>query len=106
MFIKDKAELYKFSKEIEYDNDWAVLFYKDKKIAKNTVEGFSEGWSEEFAYVNTIKELLNNVGIEVDLDLESEDNLEPWYDIWSNLTYDYSSHSYKYGNWELMVLDI
>lgn len=103
--MKDiEKELYKFSKEIEYDDDFAVLFYKGEKIAKGKVEDFKDCWCEAASDFDTVEELLRD--IRIDIELDPQDAVEPWENIWNELDWNESSKSYKYENWELIILDI
>ena len=103
--MKDiEKELYRFSKEIEYDDDFAVLFYKGEKIAKGKVEDFKDCWCEAASDFDTVEELLGDIRIEIELD--PQDAVEPWENIWNELDWNKSSKSYKYENWELIILDI
>lgn len=103
--MKDiEKELYKFSKEIEYDDDFAVLFYKGENIAKGKVEDFKDCWCEAASDFDTVEELLED--IRIDIELDPQDAVEPWENIWNELDWNESSKSYKYENWELIILDI
>ena len=103
--MKDiEKELYRFSKEIEYDDDFAVLFYKGEKIAKGKVEDFKDCWCEAASDFDTVEELLGD--IRIDIELDPQDAVEPWENIWNELDWNESSKSYKYENWELIILDI
>ena len=103
--MKDiEKELYRFSKEIEYDDDFAVLFYKGEKIAKGKVEDFKDCWCEAASDFDTVEELLGDIRIDIELDPQGA--VEPWENIWNELDWNESSKSYKYENWELIILDI
>ena len=75
--MKDiEKELYRFSKEIEYDDDFAVLFYKGEKIAKGKVEDFKDCWCEAASDFDTVEELLGD--IRIDIELDPQDAVELW----------------------------
>ena len=96
---------YSARKEYEYDDDTAVLFYKGMKVAKAHTETFKDSWSEEADYFDNMIDFLEDVGSE-SVELDEEDVNDNWDNIWDNLDWNEQSKSYKYKNWEWIVLDI
>lgn len=95
---------YSFRKPIDYDNDFAVLFYKGKKVARGLFEMFKDSWCEEACNCDNVEEFFHDIRVRTYLD--DKDSKESWQDIWDGLDWDASSKSYKYGSWELVILDI
>lgn len=102
----DKKQ-YSARKEYEYDDDIAVLFYKGTKVAKATTESFRKSWVEESwnCDANTLTEFLGCV-CNCYLELDEADDSDTWEHIWDELEWNKETKSYKYGNWELVILDI
>ena len=101
----DKKQ-YSARKEYEYDDDTAVLFYKGIKVARDETESFRKSWIEESDYFDNLYDFLDDVGANTDIELDEEDENSNWETIWDELDWDKDSQSYKYGNWEWVVLDI
>ena len=101
-----EKELYRFSKEIDYDDDFAILFYKGEKVARDLVEGFKDNWIEAAYDYDNMVDLLNDIVRHRRFELDDADAEDTWEHIWDELAWDESSKSYKYGNWELVILDI
>ena len=97
---------YSNRKPIEYGDDVAVLFYKGKRICKNEIDSYKKSWSEESDYFDNMNDFLEDVVGDVNVEIETEDAQNTWDDIWLKLTWDRISRSYKYSNWELIVLNI
>ena len=95
---------YSFRKELDKDDDFAVLFYKGKKVAKGLSEEFSDVWYEEGSNYENVGMFFYDIRVRAYLDVK--DSKESWLDIWNGLEWDASSKSYKYGSWELVILDI
>ena len=96
---------YMYRKKFQYDDDMCVLFYKGNKVANALWETFSDNWSEEVNYFNNMNDFLEDVASEI-VELDEEDVNDNWDNIWYSLAWDNKSKSYKYKNWELIILDI
>lgn len=97
---------YSIRKEYEYDNDVAILFYKGIKVVKVNVESFRNSWIEEDGYFDNLYDFLDDIGANTDIELDKEDEKSKWETIWDELEWNKDSKSYKYGNWELVILDL
>ena len=97
---------YASRKSYEYDDDTAVLFYKGQKVKKQDAENFRKSWMEEMSYFDNMYDFLDDVVSSVDIELDEADAEDNWEHIWDELDWDENSQSYKYGNWELVILDI
>lgn len=106
---------YSARKEYEYDDDTAVLFYRGTKIAKALAEDFRKYWVEESwnCEDESVGTLLEDMGYDNNLpsttldDKAYEDDMaEKYEDIWENLDWNEETKSYKYKDWELIILDI
>lgn len=100
----DKVQ-YSVRKKYKYDDDIAVLFYKGTKVAKGATESFRKSWIEEASYFDTLYDFLDDVA-GADIGLDEEDKNTSWETIWDELEWNEETKSYKYKNWEWIVLDI
>ena len=82
------------------------MFYKGVKIARAETESFRKSWIEEDDYFDNLYDFLDDIGANADIELDEEDEKSKWETIWDELDWNNDSRSYKYGNWELVVLDI
>lgn len=101
----DKKQ-YSARKEYEYDDDTAVLFYKGIKVARAETESFRKSWIEEASYFDNLYDFLDDVGANTDIELDEADENTSWEIIWNELEWNKETESYKYKNWEWIVLDI
>ena len=101
----DKKQ-YSARKKYEYDDDTAVLFYKGEKVARAHTESFRKSWIEEDCYFDNLYDFLDDVGANIDIELDEEDENSDWETIWEKLKWNKETKSYKYKNWEWVVLDI
>ena len=101
----DKKQ-YSARKEYEYDDDTAVLFYKGTKVAKATTESFRKSWIEDASYFDNLYDFFDDVGANTDIELDEADENTSWETIWDELEWNKETESYKYKNWEWIVLDI
>lgn len=101
----DKKQ-YSARKEYEYDDDTAVLFYKGTKVTKQDAENFRKSWMEEMSYFDNMYDFLEDVVSSYDIELDEADAEDNWEHIWDELEWNKETKSYKYKNWELVVLDI
>ena len=104
-----ESKKYSSRKEYEYDDDIGILFYKGQKVTKSAMEDYRGCWLEEDEYFDDLAELLDDIGYEVPFDaynLDEEDRKEKWETVWDNLEWNEETKSYKYKNWEIVVLDI
>ena len=97
---------YSARKEYEYDDDTGVLFYKGTKITKCDMEDFRRSWLEEADYFDNMYDFLEDVIGNISVELEAADNEDNWEHIWNELDWNKETKSYKFGNWEIVVLDI
>lgn len=93
-------------KSYEFDDDFAVLFYKGTAVAKGYTEKFRKNWQEESSYSDNMYDFFEDLGYDLEVELDEEDINDNWEHIWDELDWDDDSRSFKYGNWELVVLDI
>ncbi len=96
---------YRYRKQFEYDDDMCVLFYKGNKVERRLWETFTDSWSEEAGYFDNMIDFLEDVASE-SVELDEEDVNDNWDNIWDNLEWNDASKSYKYKNWEFIILDI
>lgn len=103
-----ESKKYSSRKEYEYDDDIGVLFYKGTKITRCNMEDFRKSWIEESwnAECETMEEFLDDVVGDIDIELDDEDNEDTWENIWDKLDWNENTNSYKYKNWEIVVLDM
>jgi len=100
----DKKQ-YSARKEYEYD-DTAILFYKGTKVTKQDAENFRKSWMEEMSYFDNMYDFLKDVVGSYDIELDEADIEDDWEHIWDELEWNKETKSYKYKNWEWIVLDI
>lgn len=93
---------YSHRREYRYDDDTAVLFYQGNKIAKGPFEMFRDNWIEESYNLEdrSVKTLFEDLGY------NTIDVNESYEDIFDKLDWDPKSKSFKYNDWELIVLEI
>lgn len=92
-----------------YDDDICVLFYGGHKVCKSDWEHFRKYFIEESCNCEdeTMKSLLDDFGIDISLYKFNKNDLKENYeDIWTNLDWNKDTKSFKYKDWELIVLDI
>ena len=95
----------KILKDIDWDDDIAILFYKNKKITSGTVEMFAKEWAEEWQYNDNMEEFLNDVA-DLYFELDEEDRNKIWREVWDGFKWCEETQTYRYDNWELFVLNI
>lgn len=95
-------------RQILNEDDIAILFYKENKIHRGTIEEFRSSWVEEWQYNSDMQEFLEDVGDETSIFvcLDEEDKAKTWKEVWDGLKWNEDSETYRYGNWELFVLNI
>ena len=97
---------YAFRKEYDYDNDRAVIFYKDKEVIRCYSEDLKGNFIEESDYFTEMIKFIEDIlGCLPDIEIDKEDNNDTWENIWNNLEWDKDSKSYKYKNWTVIILD-
>ena len=103
--IENKKYAIENRKEAEYDDDICVLFYKGQKVARHELDSYKGNWIEEDSYFDNLYDFFDDV-TNADIELDEEDAYEKWETIWDNLDWNETTKSYRYGNWELICLDI
>lgn len=94
------------TREIKYDDDFAILFYKGQKVASGLFETFKDNWIEEAGYfINDLERFFDDMCVET-IQLDEEDKRADWEYIWEQLSWCEDSKTYKYDKWELVILDI
>ena len=61
---------------------------------------------EETSYFDNMYDFLEDVVGSCDIDLDEADAEDNWEHIWDELDWNKETKSYKYKNWELVILDI
>ena len=98
---------YAFRKDYDYDDDVAILFYKGQKITKTRAENLRGSFIEESYCCKDMVEFVDDIGdSDCDVTIDEEDINNNWETIWDEMEWNADSKSYKYGNWEVIFLDI